>query len=78
MQIYFVYATCTSKESSLNAGFDAVIGNRLHTFTRTRLPHSSRPKMTPFFSRVVNVICIFYVIKSVDSWTFFKIAFVVR
>ena len=49
MQTYFVYATCTSKESSLNADSDATIRNGLQAVIRPQPPHSTRPKKSPFF-----------------------------
>ena len=75
---YFVYATHTSKESSLNADIDAMIRNRLQLVFWPGPPFPRCLKMAIIFSPVVKVIWIFYFIKSLQSWNSHKIAFIVR
>ena len=78
MYTYFVYATYTSKESSLNADIDAMIGNWLQVVIRPVSILPRHPKNVLIFSWVVNVIQIFYFIKSSEFRKLKKIAFVVE
>ena len=75
MYTYFVYATYTSKESSLNADIDAMIGNWPQVVIRPVSLLPSHPKNVLFFSWVVNVIQIFYFIKSSELRKLKKITF---
>ena len=77
MYTYFVYATYTSKESSLNADIDAMIGNWPQVVIRPVSLVPSLPKNVLIFSGVVNVIQIFYFIKSSDFRKLKKITFIV-
>ena len=73
----FVYATHASKESSLNADIDAMIGNWPQVVIRPVSLVPSLPKNVLIFSWVVNVIQIFYFIKSSDFRKLKKITFIV-
>ena len=76
IHLYFVNATHTSKESSLNADINAAIKTKLSVETWPKWAFSFDSENRRFFYRVANVNWILYFIKRFDSVLLHKIVFV--